>query len=80
MSHKNKAIMYYIAGVICILGAFCTLMDMLSGGDILVGTLFLLLIIPGIYLHHDKALSEYIRHIRWEIENKIKSKNENLIS
>lgn len=55
--------MYYIIGVICILGAFSTLMHMLSGGDILVGTLFLLLITPGIYLHHAKALSEYIRHI-----------------
>lgn len=69
MDHKNKAIMYYIAGVICILGAYKTLMDMLSGGDILVGTLFLLLITPGIYIHHARALSEYIRHISWEIEN-----------
>lgn len=63
MDHKNKAIMYYIGGVICILGAFCTLVDMISGGDILDGTLFLLLIIPGIYLNHALALSEYIRHI-----------------
>ena len=63
MSHKNKAIMYYIIGVICILGSFSALLHMLSGGDILVGTLCLLLSTPGIYLHHAKALSEYIRHI-----------------